>query len=87
MGYFFFEEEGYVFEGEGVGDLVDVNVVLDELFYLGGDGGDGGVCGEVVGDDVAHLVELVDDGRKDECRAAYEGGEDEDEGDDDAECA
>ena len=35
---------------------------------------------EVVGDDEAELVEFVDDGWEDECCAADEDGEDEDEG-------
>ena len=62
-------------------------MVLDEVFYFGGHGCDGGVCSYIADDDVFQMPHFVDDGRDDEVAPACQNANNEQQGDDDAESA
>lgn len=83
--HFFFEQLRHVLHGEGTGDFVEVDVVLDVVFHFGRDGGDGGVGGGVFDHDVLQMPHLRNNGGNDEVAASCDNANDEQEGDEDAE--
>lgn len=73
-----------VLNGQGLDNLVDVDVVLDEALHFGRNGSDGGVGGGVFNDDVLEVSYFFKDRRNDEIADTCQDADNEQQGENDA---